>query len=145
MHDMQWLALNGIARIDPSSEAGGFPIEGPLSSPPEGEWRAAEPVAQVIRLQFLTPTAHQSCRGCTFEQTTRSRPRMLRVMELQHIKMTVSGLWVLIAVFIAIVADLSAPGLIALAGVGLLPPLALLLLWNDPAQTISESIHEARR
>jgi hypothetical protein len=66
-------------------------------------------------------------------------------MELQHIKMTVSGLWVLIAVFIAIVADLSAPRLIALAGVGLLPPLALLLLWNDPAQTISESIHEARR
>jgi hypothetical protein len=50
-----WLVLNGIARIDPSSEAGGFPIEGPLASPPEGEWRAAEAGAQVIRLQFLTP------------------------------------------------------------------------------------------
>ncbi len=50
-----WLVLNGIARFDPSSEARGFPIEGPLSSPPEGEWRAAEAGAQVIRLQFLTP------------------------------------------------------------------------------------------
>jgi hypothetical protein len=50
-----WLVLNGIARVDPSSEAGGFPIEGPLSSPPEGEWRAAEAGAQIIRLQFLTP------------------------------------------------------------------------------------------
>jgi hypothetical protein len=51
-----WLVLKGIARVDPSSESRGFPIEGPLSSPPEGEWRAAEPGAQVIRLQFLTPT-----------------------------------------------------------------------------------------
>ncbi len=70
---------------------------------------------------------------------------MLRDMELHYIKMTVSGLWVLIAVVIAIVTDLSWSGLIALAALGVLPPLALLLLWDDPAQTISESIHEARR
>jgi hypothetical protein len=49
------------------------------------------------------------------------------------------------AVVIAIVADLSWTGGIALATFGLLPPLAILLLWTDPAQTISESIHEARR
>jgi hypothetical protein len=59
--------------------------------------------------------------------------------------MTVSGLWVLIAVVIAVFADLSWSGLVALAVVGLLPPLALLLLWNEPARTTSESIHEARR
>jgi hypothetical protein len=70
---------------------------------------------------------------------------MLRGMELQYIKMTVSGVWVLIAVVIAIVTDLPWPGLIALAGVGVLPPLALLLLWNEPTQTISESIQKARR
>ena len=66
-------------------------------------------------------------------------------MELHHIKMTVSGLWVLLAIVIAIVTDLSWPGLIAVAALGVLPPLALLLLWNDPTQTISESINEARR
>jgi hypothetical protein len=70
---------------------------------------------------------------------------MLRGMELHYIKMTVSGLWVLIAVVTAIVTDLSWSGLIALAAFGLLPPLALLLLWNSPEQTISESIREARR
>jgi len=32
-----------------------------------------------------------------------------------------------------------------LAGFGLLPPLAILFLWNEPAQTMSESINDARR
>ncbi len=82
---------------------------------------------------------------CPFEQTARYTTPMLRGMKLQHIKMTVAGLWVLIAVVIAIVTGLSWPGLIGLASVGLLPPLALLLLWNEPTQTISESIQEARR
>jgi hypothetical protein len=70
---------------------------------------------------------------------------MLTGMELQHIKMSISSLWVLTAVVIALVADPSAPGWIALATFGLLPPLAILLFWNEPAQTISESIREARR
>ena len=70
---------------------------------------------------------------------------MLTGMELQYIKMAVSTLWVLTAVVIATVADLSWTGGIALASFGLLPPLGILLLWNDPAQTISESIREARR
>ena len=59
--------------------------------------------------------------------------------------MTVSALWVLTAVVIAIVADVSWSRGIALATFGLLPPLAILLLWNDPAQTVTESIREARR
>jgi hypothetical protein len=32
-----------------------------------------------------------------------------------------------------------------LAAFGLLPPLAILLLWNEPAQTMSERIREAKR
>jgi len=70
---------------------------------------------------------------------------MLTGMELQRIKMTVATLWVLTAVVIAIVSNLSWSGGIALASFGLLPPLAILLLWNDPSQTTSESIREARR
>jgi hypothetical protein len=50
-----WLNLNGLASVDPSSEAIGFDIGGPLSSPPDGEWRASEPGPQVIRLQFVAP------------------------------------------------------------------------------------------
>jgi hypothetical protein len=59
--------------------------------------------------------------------------------------MTASAVWVLIATVIAMVIDLSWIRGIALAGFGLLPPLALLLLWNEPAQTMSESINEGRR
>jgi hypothetical protein len=70
---------------------------------------------------------------------------MLTGMELQYIKMTVATLWVLTAVVVAIVANLSWSSGIALASFGLLPPLGILLLWNDPAQTVTETIREARR
>lgn len=66
-------------------------------------------------------------------------------MDLQHIKMTVSAAWILIALAITIITGPSLLGGIFLAVFGLLPPLALLLLWNDPAKTMSESIDEARR
>jgi hypothetical protein len=69
------------------------------------------------------------------------------IMNLQLIKMSVSAAWVLIATVIAIAlaVDMSWTKGLMLAGFGLLPPLAILLLWNDPAQTISESINDARR
>ena len=66
-------------------------------------------------------------------------------MELQHIKMVVSGLWVATAVLLAIVVDPARAGQITIAALGLLPPLALMLLWNDPAQTMSERIRAVTR
>ena len=67
-------------------------------------------------------------------------------MELQKIKWTVSAAWVIVAFVIGLVAGVrSSGGLVALTALGLLPPLALLLLWNDPPQTISESIRQGRR
>ena len=64
-------------------------------------------------------------------------------MKLQHIKLVVSGLWVTTAVLLAIVVDPAWPGHITFAALGLLPPLALMLLWKDPAETMSESIRAA--
>jgi hypothetical protein len=68
-------------------------------------------------------------------------------MSLQQIKMSASAAWVLIATVLAIAlaVDISSTKGLMLAGFGLLPPLALLLLWNEPAQTMSESIDAARR
>ncbi len=68
-------------------------------------------------------------------------------MSLQLIKMSVSAGWVVIAtaIAIALAVDMSWPKGLMLAGFGLLPPLALLLLWNEPAQTMTESINDARR
>ena len=74
--------------------------------------------------------------------------RMLAtIMNLQQIKMSVSALWVVIATVIAIAlaVDLSWTNGLMLAGFGLIPPLAILLLWNEPAPTMSESINDARR
>lgn len=72
---------------------------------------------------------------------------MLRPMSLQVIKMSASAAWVLIATVIAIAlaVDMSWTKGLMLAGFGLLPPLAILFLWNEPAQTMSESINDARR
>jgi hypothetical protein len=66
-------------------------------------------------------------------------------MTLQNIKMIVSGVWMLTALVIAIVANVSWLAGIAIAALGVLPPLALLLWWNEPAQTMSESIRQAQQ
>ena len=67
-------------------------------------------------------------------------------MGLQQIKSIVAATWVLTAIVVGLVASVTSfGGLVALAALGLLPPLALLLLWKDPTQSMSESIQESRR
>jgi hypothetical protein len=67
-------------------------------------------------------------------------------MGLRKIKSSVAVVWVLAAIVIGLVGGVTSPGgLLALAALGLLPPLALLLLWNDPSQSMSESIQQGRR
>lgn len=65
-------------------------------------------------------------------------------MQLQQIKMIVAASWVLVALTIAIAARVTWPFHLAIAALGFLPPLALLLWWNEPAQTMTEAIDEAR-
>jgi hypothetical protein len=66
-------------------------------------------------------------------------------MQLEQIKMTISAVWMLTALVAVVVVDPPTMGAIVLGCLGLLPPLLMLLLWNHPAQTMSESIDEARR
>ena len=68
------------------------------------------------------------------------------IMSLQQIKMSVSAVWVSIATVIAIAmaVDMSWTKGLMIAAFGLLPPLAMLLLWNEPARTMSERINDAR-
>ena len=67
-------------------------------------------------------------------------------MELQKIKSTAAAGWMLSAGLVGFFGGVTAPGsLVVLAALGLLPPLALLLLWNDPSPTMSESIQQGRR
>ena len=67
-------------------------------------------------------------------------------MRLKQIKRVFGSVWVLVAVVVGVAAGVrSTGGFVALAALGLLPPLALILLWNDPPETMSESIRDGRR
>jgi hypothetical protein len=67
-------------------------------------------------------------------------------MSLQYIKMALASSWLVAAIIVGVIARVTSPGgLVAIAALGLLPPLAMLLLWNEPRQTMSESIRNARR
>lgn len=66
-------------------------------------------------------------------------------MQLQRIKFVVAASWMLVTLAVAIAARVTWPLHLAIAAVGLLPPLALLLWWNEPSQTMTEAIDEVRR
>ena len=52
-HD--WLELERVARVEVSSEAEGYPVEGALLNDERRAWRANEPGTQTIRLLFDHP------------------------------------------------------------------------------------------
>ena len=66
-------------------------------------------------------------------------------MSLQRIKLTMSAVWVLAALVALLIAGASLTGNLVIAALAVLPPVALLLLWQDPVPTMSERINEARR
>ena len=62
------------------------------------------------------------------------------------IRTVTSALWVTTMCAVGLAAGVtSAAGWTILAGAALLLPIFVLRVWSGPPQTISESIHEARR
>jgi hypothetical protein len=67
-------------------------------------------------------------------------------MILKNVKLIVVAAYVLTVVAGAVASGVtSGAGLIVFTAVALLPSGALLILWNDPPQTMSERIQAARR
>ena len=66
-------------------------------------------------------------------------------MPLQRIKMIVSTALVVVSVALGIAAPVTWPVQLAIAALGFVPALALLLWWKEPAQTMTESINEIRQ
>ncbi len=67
-------------------------------------------------------------------------------MNLELRKRMIAALWFVAAVMVALafnVGSLAAWGVVA--AVAIAPPLVLLRLWKHPAETISQTIHAARR
>jgi hypothetical protein len=67
-------------------------------------------------------------------------------MHLVSIKPIIAVLWVsaVLVIGIAGIVD-SFSSWTVLAGVAVVPPLVMMWRWNDPRQTMSESIQEALR
>ena len=67
-------------------------------------------------------------------------------MHLVSIKLIIAMLGVLAAFIIGIEGNSdSFSGWAVLTGVAVVPPLVMMCRWNDPRQTMSESIQDARR
>ena len=66
-------------------------------------------------------------------------------MQLHKIKVTIAAAWVTLTLIVALVAQVTWPLQFAFVALAVLPPLALFLLWNEPAQTMTQAISEARR
>lgn len=68
-------------------------------------------------------------------------------MKSQHVKLALAALWMLLAVVVvAALGYLRSPSdVLMLAALALAPPAAMWFWWNDPAQTLSESIQAVRR
>ena len=58
----EWLDLEQAARVEVSSEAEGYPVEGALLKDRQGGWRASKPGVQTIRLLFDHPQTIQLIR-----------------------------------------------------------------------------------
>jgi hypothetical protein len=67
-------------------------------------------------------------------------------MQLLPMKAVAATVWISAVCLtgIAVNADALSTWLV-LAGVAVLPPIVMMWRWKDPAQSMSESIHEARR
>jgi hypothetical protein len=67
-------------------------------------------------------------------------------MELISIKTLLAIAWVSVLCVAGIAGNLhSLSGWAVLVGVAVVPPLIMVWWWNDPPQTLSESIRKAQR
>ena len=66
-------------------------------------------------------------------------------MNLEYLKRTTAAVWILGFVILGAVLSIASPvgwALFTVVAIG--PPLVMLHFWNKPAQTLSQSIQEAR-
>ena len=67
-------------------------------------------------------------------------------MQLTPLKTVIAVLWLVAIIALAVFLPVTTVGgWIAIVGLGLLPLVLMLRAWNQPSQTMSEVISEARR
>ena len=90
---------------------------------------------------------HGAPRGCAlWDSGPRRATDTLVCMNLELRKRLIAAVWFLAAVMVALafnVGSVTAWGVVA--AVAIAPPLVMLRLWKHPAETITQTIHAARR
>jgi glucose-6-phosphate-specific signal transduction histidine kinase len=67
-------------------------------------------------------------------------------MKLEYYKAALGASWILIVGALGLmIGATSGPFLVLLTAVALLPSVLMLRFWHEPVETMSESIHQARR
>jgi hypothetical protein len=67
-------------------------------------------------------------------------------MQLTPLKTVIAAVWLVAIAALAVALPVNTiSGWAAIVGLGLLPLVLMLRAWNQPAQTMSEVIQEARR
>jgi hypothetical protein len=67
-------------------------------------------------------------------------------MTFEQRKLILAGTWAICVAIVAVALPVSgAASWAAVASLGLIPPAVAMRLWAAPPQTITESIHRARR
>jgi hypothetical protein len=68
-------------------------------------------------------------------------------MKPQQVKLALAAVWMFLAVVIMAASGSlrSASDVLMLAALAVAPPAAMWFWWNDPAQTLSQSIQAVRR
>jgi hypothetical protein len=110
-------------------------------------------VAAMSRMAILTrgyvtvcAVVHNAPGLCIREQRNCEAGAYTRNMQLLSIKPIIAMLWVSAAFVIGIAGNVeSFSGRTLLASIAVVPPLVMIWRWNDPGQTMSESIQEALR
>ena len=84
---------------------------------------------------------------CAFGNSAVQPPaRTIVSMQLKTLKIVLASVWISAMLIAGLVGQLNSVSSWALlAAVALLPPIVVMRRWNTPAQTMSESIREARR
>jgi hypothetical protein len=67
-------------------------------------------------------------------------------MSLEYTKATLAAAWIVAFFVVGLLADVTSSGMrLVLAAGGIVPPLAMLLFWHGPSQTMSEIIQRGRQ
>jgi hypothetical protein len=103
------------------------------------------PTGGSVAVRLCTPSS-RALQRVHFSTAEPRRPVHHVTMQLEYTKLTLAAGWILTAAVVGLLGGVTSAGArLILAGFAVVPPLGILLFWDGPSQTLSESIRRARQ